>query len=473
MNKNLSKNDRDLNLKINSKKENSKSSLKAEISSLLDINLNENLGLKMHNLAKKLFPINRSITGQGFRTSLEMLNKELLKSGASLSIHSVKSGSKAFDWVVPDEYSVKDAYIITPSGEKICDFKQNNLHLWGYSVGVNEKMSLEELKKHLYTLESLPEAVPYVTSYYKKNWGFSLAYNEFKKLKKGIYRVFIDAKHDEKGVLNYADLLIKGKSKKEVLISTYLCHPSMANNELSGPLVATFLAKSLLEAGGGVLRYSYRFIFVPETIGSIVYLARHFKEFKKRIIAGFVLSCVGDENASSLIHSPNADTLADKVALHTLKFKSDFKEFSFLDRGSDERQFCAPLINLPVVTICNTRFGDFKEYHTSLDDLNFVTPKGLFKGLSNIFEIIKNLEINAIYQSSTFCEPNLGKRGLYPTLNLKSENPQINNFLAFCDGRRDVVDIANTLNEPAFKFKEIITNLLKFKLIKAIKKEQK
>lgn len=251
MNKNLSKNDRDLNLKINSKKENSKSSLKAEISSLLDINLNENLGLKMHNLAKKLFPINRSITGQGFRTSLEMLNKELLKSGASLSIHSVKSGSKAFDWVVPDEYSVKDAYIITPSGEKICDFKQNNLHLWGYSVGVNEKMSLEELKKHLYTLESLPEAVPYVTSYYKKNWGFSLAYNEFKKLKKGIYRVFIDAKHDEKGVLNYADLLIKGKSKKEVLISTYLCHPSMANNELSGPLVATFLAKSLLEAGGG------------------------------------------------------------------------------------------------------------------------------------------------------------------------------------------------------------------------------
>lgn len=220
------------------------------------------------------------------------------------------------------------------------------------------------------------------------------------------------------------------------------------------------------------MRYSYRFVFVPETIGSIVYLSKHLKALQKQVIAGFVLSCIGDERASSLIHSPSANTLADKIALHTLKFKSGFKEFSFLDRGSDERQYCSPLINLPVVTICNTRFKDFKEYHTSLDDLRLVTPKGLFNGLSNIFEIIKNLELNDTFISTTFCEPNLGKRGLYPTLNLKGEKPQIANFLAFCDGQRDLIDIANILNEPAFKFKEIVTNLLKFKLIKRIKRSQ-
>lgn len=475
------------NKRLNSNK-NSKENLKenfnskpdkSPISSLLDINLNENLGKEMHALAKRLFPINRSITGAGFRTSLDIINKELEKSGVSLNIYSIKSGSKAFDWVVPPEWNAKDAYIITPKGRKICDFKQNNLHLWGYSSAIDAKMSLEELLPHLYALESEPSAVPYVTSYYKKTWGFSLSYNELKSLKKGIYKVFIDSKHDEKGVLNYADLLIKGKSKKEVLISTYLCHPSMANNELSGSIVALYLAKALLlgaqTGGGGALRYSYRFVFVPETIGSIVYLSKHLKALQKQVIAGFVLSCIGDERASSLIHSPSATTLADKIALHTLKFKSDFKEFSFLDRGSDERQYCAPLINLPVVTICNTRFGDFKEYHTSLDDLSLVTPKGLFKGLSNIFEIIKNLELNDTFISTTFCEPNLGKRGLYHSLNNSESNetiPLIANFLAFCDGQRDLIDIANILNEPAFKFKEIVTNLLKFKLIKRIKRSQ-
>lgn len=182
-----------------------------------------------------------------------------------------------------------------------------------------------------------------------------------------------------------------------------------------------------------------------------------------------MLTCIGDELATSLIHSPNANTLADKVALHSLKTKHNFKEFDFLDRGSDERQFCSPLINLPVVTLCNTRFGDFCEYHTSLDDLSFVTPKGLFAGLSNIYEIILNLEINKTYKSKIFCEPNLGKRGLYPTLNLKGEKPQIANFLAFCDGKNDVIDIANRLNVKAFSLKEVIDSLLKHELIEELK----
>lgn len=215
--------------------------------------LNENLGLQMHDLTKRLFPLNRSITGQGFRQSLAIINKEL---EGKLKIHSIKSGTKVFDWTVPCEWNAKEAFIITPSEEKICDFKQNNLHLWGYSEAANKELSLEELNEHLYSLPTLPEAIPYVTSYYKKTWGFSIAHNQRKSLKKGTYKVFIDAKHDENGVLNYADLLIKSsKSKDEILISTYLCHPSMANNELSGPVVATFLAKILASTGGGACKF--------------------------------------------------------------------------------------------------------------------------------------------------------------------------------------------------------------------------
>lgn len=202
----------------------------------------------MYNLATKLFPICRSITGQGFRDSLDILNAEL---GGIMQIHEVASGSKAFDWVVPDEWNINDAYIITPNGDKICDFKQNNLHVVGYSQAVSEEIGLDELNEHLYSLPNLPDAVPYVTSYYKKRWGFCISENEHKALKQGVYKVFIDSKHNPNGVLNYADFVIRAREKTddEVLISTYLCHPSMANNELSGPVVATHLAKWLI--GGG------------------------------------------------------------------------------------------------------------------------------------------------------------------------------------------------------------------------------
>ena len=207
-------------------------------------------GEAMYELCERLFPICRSITGEGFRASLEILNDEL---GGIMQIHSIKSGTKVFDWLVPSEWNCKDAYIITPSGEKICDFKQNNLHLMSYSVPVCQEMHLDELDKHLYSLEHLPNAIPYVTSYYKRRWGFCIAHNDRKALKKGVYKVFIDSSLDEKGVLNYADFIIPAtkKSEGEILFSTYLCHPSMANNELSGPVVATFLAKALLQGGGG------------------------------------------------------------------------------------------------------------------------------------------------------------------------------------------------------------------------------
>ncbi|EMY2881733.1 DUF4910 domain-containing protein [Campylobacter upsaliensis] len=428
----------------------------------------------LYALATRLFPICRSITGEGFRTSLEILKEEFENGGGGVAsslfqIHTLASGTKVFDWTIPPEWSVKDAYIITPQNEKICDFKKHNLHLLNYSTSIDTTLEFEELDKHLYSLKELPNAIPYVTSYYKKRWGFCLTHHQRLKLTRGKYRVFIDTKHDEKGVLNYADILIPSttNAKDEILISTYLCHPSMANNELSGPCVAIFLAKWLHTLTKR--KYNYRFVFVPETIGSIAYLSKHLKHLKQNVKAGFVLSCVGDEGAYSLIHSPSANTLGDKIALHTLKNKKNFKEFNFLQRGSDERQYCSPLVNLPVVCVCRTRFGDFKEYHTSLDDLTLITPKGLGESLEAMEEIILNLENNAIYKSTTFCEPNLGKRGLYPTLNLRNQPPQISTFLAFCDGKNDVLDIAQMMNLQGYELENIIRDLLKHNLIKRIK----
>ncbi|MBF7060475.1 DUF4910 domain-containing protein [Campylobacter volucris] len=412
----------------------------------------------MYELAKKLFPICRSITGVGFRASLKILDDAM--GGGILKIHSIKSGTKVYDWVVPQEWQINDAYITTPDGEKICDFKKNNLHVLNYSEGINDEISLDELQEHLYSIEDYPDAIPYITSYYKKRWGFCIEHEKRKKLKNGKYKVFIDAKHFD-GVLNYADFIIPStqNNKEEILISTYLCHPSMANNELSGPIVATFLAKWLLKQKER--KYNYRFVIIPETIGSIVYINKNLNHLQKYVKAGFVLSCIGDDNAYSLIHSPNENTLADKVALYTLKNKENFKRFSFIDRGSDERQYCSPLVNLPVVCICRTRFGDYKEYHTSKDDLNFISEKGLQNSLKAMQEIVINLEINDKYKITTFCEPNLGKRGLYHTINTNSTNdiPLSCNFLAYCDGKNDVLDIADKLNLQAYEIKELIEKL--------------
>lgn len=419
----------------------------------------------MYELVCELFPICRSITGKGFRQSLKILDEAM--GGGILKIHSIVSGNKVFDWEVPAEWEINDAYIITPDGEKICDFKQNNLHVLNYSTGIDTELDLASLQEHLYSIEDMPDAIPYVTSYYKRRWGFCIKHKDRVKLKEGKYKVFIDAKHHENGVLNYADLLIPStqETKDEILISTYLCHPSMANNELSGPVVAAFLAKWLLELKER--KYNYRFVFIPETIGSIVYLSKHLKHLQKHTKAGFVLSCIGDDNAYSLIHTPSENTLADKVALHTLKEKNNFKEFSFLDRGSDERQYCAPLVNLPVVCVCRTRFGDYKEYHTSKDDLNFISEEGLQGGLKAMQEIIMNLEVNEIYQNTVFCEPNLGKRDLYID-HCKREGrvENILSFLAFCDDKNDVLDIASKLNIQAYELKDLIERLKFHKLIK-------
>ena len=424
------------------------------------------IGNEIHQFARELWPINRSITGVGLRETLKRISIHIPK----LDIKSVPSGTQVFDWTIPREWHVNKAYIITPSGEKICDFSENNLHLLGYSIPFEGSVTLEELKKHLYTLPDQPNAIPYATSYYEERWGFCIAQKEFDVLKKGTYKVVIDSTLF-KGELNYGELLIKGKSKKEIFLSTYVCHPSMANNELSGPTVLTFIAKWLME--NNKLEYSYRIIFIPETIGSITYLSRNYKEMKKKIIAGFNITCIGDDRSYSYLPSRNGDTISDLISKHILKWiDKNFKNYSWLERGSDERQYCSAGIDLPIASIFRTKYGEYPEYHTSLDNLeSVVTPKGLDGGYWAIRKAIEAIERNKKYITTVLCEPQMGKRGLYPTLSTKKSKEKIKlimDLLSFCDGKNSLIDIAEALNIAIWNLYDVIDTLEKNDLISKI-----
>lgn len=284
------------------------------------------------------------------------------------------SGFKAFDWQVPQEWSVTDAYIVDPRGEILCDFSKNNLHLVGYSSPFEGYLSLRELQPHLFSLEDQPDAIPYVTTYYNDNWGFCLSHNQRLSLEDGQYYVCIKSKKFD-GRLNYGELLIPGKVEREVFFSTYVCHPSMANNELSGPVLAVELAQLLLRSEN---HFSYRFVFIPETIGSLVYMAKNLATMKRNILAGYVLTCVGDERAISYLPSRAGDSVADKVALVALgKLGLNYLSYSWLDRGSDERQYCAPGADLPICSVMRSKYGSFPEYHTHLDQLGSVVTEKL------------------------------------------------------------------------------------------------
>jgi aminopeptidase-like protein len=372
-----------------------------------------------------------------------------------------------FDWTIPKEWKVTDAYIVTPNGNKICNFADNNLHLLGYSIPFKGKMSLAELKEHLYTLPEQSNAIPYITSYYKERWGFCLTHEQFESLDDGEYEVFIDSELFD-GELNYGELLIKGESEKEVFLSTYICHPSMANNELSGPTVVTYLAKWLSEQEK--LRYSYRIIFIPETIGSITYLSLHHEKMKESIFAGFNVSCVGDDRAYSYVPSRNGQTLSDQIALHVLKWiDPNFVKYTWFDRGSDERQYCAPGIDLPIASIIRTKYGMYPEYHTSLDDLEtVVTPKGLDGGYWAIRRAIEVIERNKNYSISVLGEPQLGKRGLYPTISTKTSANEVKlmmNFISLCDGKTSLLQIADRLNVAIWDLYEICEKLEEHNLL--------
>jgi aminopeptidase-like protein len=395
------------------------------------------------DLAKTLFPLNRSLTGNGVRETLKII-KNLLP---ELKINEVKSGSKAFDWTIPDEWNIDSAYIIGPDGKKFCDYSENNLHLVGYSKPISIKLKLQELESHLYSLPEQPNAIPYVTSYYEDKWGFCISQNDRDDLVDGDYEVFIKGSK-QSGSLTYADLVLKGRSKKEILISTYICHPSMANNEISGICVSTFLAKWISEQSDRF--YTYRFIFIPETIGSIYYLSRYKKYLQKRVIAGFNVTCIGDDRNYSFLPSRDGKTLSDRIAKHVLgKIVPSFKVYSWSDRGSDERQYCAPKIDLPIATIMRTKYGEYPEYHTSLDALGtVVTKEGLEGGLTALKNAILCIESNYYPLVSTYGEPHLSKRNLYPKTSIKSPQEEARLFLdllTWADGTKSLLDIAEIL----------------------------
>ena len=423
-----------------------------------------NIGLKIHKLLAKAFPICRSITGDGVRETLRIISDII-----PLSIYEVPTGTAAFDWSVPKEWNIRDAYIADENGNKVVDFSKNNLHVVGYSVPVDKWITLSELQEHLYSLPEQPNAIPYVTSYYKERWGFCISHDERTKLKDGKYHAFIDSTLDD-GSLTYGECILKGETAQEVFLSTYVCHPSMANNELSGPVVTAFIAKWLASRPR---KYTYRIIFIPETIGSITYLSRNLDIMKKNVKAGFNISCIGDDRAYSYVASRYEKTLADKVASNVLSFKHpDFIKYSFLDRGSDERQYCSPGVDLPLVTLSRSKYGTYPEYHTSLDNLDLVTADGLTGGYHFVKDCIDAIENNRIFKVTCNGEPQLGKRGLYPDLSTKKSGASIEtmiDLIAYADGNNDLIEISNIISKPVNELLPIAENLLKAGLFEEIK----
>ena len=391
---------------------------------------------------KDLFPICRSITGEGTRKTLsyfEKLNPEFKRI-------KFKTGKRVFDWVIPKEWNIKNSYIKHSSGKKFAEFKKSNLHVVGYSKPVNITLSKKKLLKHIYTQKNQPTSIPYVTSYYKEAWGFCLSENEKKKLPNGNYKVFIDSKL-KKGNLELSHAILKGKSKKEIFFSTYVCHPSMANNELSGPVLLNAIMQ-YIKSNYPKRKYTYRFVLLPETIGSIAYLSKFIKIMKSRIVCGFNLTCVGDERTYSYTCSRNGGTLADLALKSALLEIKNVKKYSFLERGSDERQYCAPGIDLPVCGF--SRSKEYPEYHTDKDNFNVVTQKGLMGSFKIMKKIIDTFEFGIYPKTKTLAEPNLGKRGLYSTISKKGLHDEARklrlNLIAYSDGKTNIFKISKLLN---------------------------
>ena len=413
-------------------------------------------GDRMYQLAAELFPLCRSITGKGIRETLYRLQEEI----PQIKLFEVNSGTKVFDWTIPNEWKIEEAYIEAPDGERIVDFKNNNLHVVGYSTPIDREISLEELDKHIYSLEDHPDWIPYVTSYYKERWGFCMSHNQRKSLKPGNYHVVINSELF-KGSLTYGELLIPGKSSKEIFLSTYVCHPSMANNELSGPLVQLELARWILSEKDR--KYSYRLIWIPETIGSITYLSKNIAEMKQNMIAGYNLTCVGDNRCISYVASKKENTLADIAAKNVLHFMApEYKYYSYLHRGSDERQYNAPGVDLPVCSVCCSKYHEYPEYHTSADDLSLISPEGLQRAFDIYKAIINAIEYNVKYKVNCCCEPQLGPRGLYPTESFNRSSMFVQdmmNFIAYADGSLDLFEISEIIGCSVEKLHEIAMKL--------------
>ena len=424
---------------------------------------------KYYNIAiTKLFPITRSLTGDGVKKTLNIIQKELPK----LKIKKFKSGTKVFDWNIPEEWNVTDAYVIDKYNNRIIDFKKNNLHLVGYSIPIKKNITKKELFKNLYFLKNQYKAIPYITSYYKRRWGFCISYNEYKILDKRYslndkFKVVINSNLNKKGNLNYGELILKGKSKKEILISTYICHPSMANNELSGPIVSMGLINYFKNKK---LNKTLRFIFIPETIGSISYLSKNIKHLKENVIGGYNLSCIGDERQHSCMFSKYQNSPSDEAVIEAYKLLKikNYKVYPFLKRGSDERQYNSPGIDLKISSIFRTKYGEYPEYHTSLDNFNLVTLKGCVGGFNVARKSIEILLERIYPKCKIMCEPQMGKRGLYPTLSTKNGKKLTRsymNFLQYADGTNSLEKISNLIKLELNSVKKINSILFKNNLV--------
>ena len=425
------------------------------------------IGNYMYDLLKEIYPICRSITGDGVRETLKILQREI----PELTLHEVPTGTKVFDWEVPREWKIRDAWIKNSRGEKILDFKQNNLSVVGYSAPVDKKVSLAELKETLYTLPNQKDAIPYVTSYYKERYGFCMTETQKEQLTEDTYHIYIDSELFN-GSLTYGEIIIPDESQKEIFLSTYTCHPSLANDNCSGPVVTTALAKYIKNMPRR--KYTYRIVYLPETIGSITYLAtqNHLQAMKENIIAGFNLTVLGDDRTYTYVATRYGNTLADKVAKNVLKYRyPNYISYSYLHRGSDEREYCSPGVDLPVATICRSKYGDYPEYHTSKDNLGLVSPAGLKGSYEAHIEAIEILEHNAKYKIKCCGEPQLGKRGLYPTISKKGSYDEISammNLIAYADGTNDLVDISDRIDVPVSELRKIADKLVAADLMECV-----
>lgn len=412
----------------------------------------------------RLFPLNRSLTGNGVRETFDIL-KELV----DFQITEVPSGTDVLDWTVPREWNVKEAYIITPEGKRIADFTVNNLHLMGYSVSFSGSLAFDELKEHIMTRPDYPDAIPYVTSYYVERWGFCMSHNEFSTLpKEGMYQVVIDTNLTN-GSMTVGEAVVKGTSNKEILFTSYCCHPSMANNELSGILALAFLYQ--LVKSKKDLKYTYRFYLAPETIGAIYYLSQKGFDFKEKLIGGVVLTCCGDAGAITLKKSRSQSYFNDVLKnILTYSHGKPFNEMDFFPMGSDERQYCSPGFDLPVVCLTRTMYGKYEEYHTSKDDKSIIDFAALEEYILLLNELVDSIELDGNYiNKSPYGEPQLGKRGLYPTLmTLEERGESLARqlyLLNYSDGKHSLLDISTIMQQPMVSFQQEISQLKKKELL--------
>ena len=423
-------------------------------------------GKEMFARAKEMFPICRSIMGQGVRDTFDILRRYM----PDMKLYEVPTGTKVFDWTVPNEWTIRDAYIEDENGQRIVDMKVNNLHVMGYSTPVDEWMGLSELREHIYTLKDQPDLIPYCTSYYKERWGFCMSENHLQTLSDGRYHAYIDSEL-KPGSLTYGELIIPGESSEEIFFSSYICHPSMANNECSGPVVMTKLAEHIKAMPNR--RYTYRLVLLPETIGAITYLSRNLDDMKKNIIAGFNITCVGDDRTYSIVHSRYANTLADRVLMNVLRgHYPDFCEYSYLERGSDERQYQAPGVDIPLVCFCRSKYHIFPEYHTSGDNLDIISPDGLAGSLDVLLQCIEALENNRKYKIKCLCEPQFGRRGLMPTTSNKESYKDtliLKDIAAYADGTNDIFELSDHIGHSVHDMLPTIKKMADAGLIEAVK----